>query len=370
MTVTTNHRIRFAENNLASTTYLTNTPGYLTGYSYTNIFDTNRSKKWISNHNFTIDDTNNKIYINDGSDKTITLTNANYTGTTLATHIAAKLNASSANWSCSYSLTTYRFTISNTGSVTLKLATTTSSTWNTLGYLLVADQTGTSFVGQAPRIHSEESFYFDFGVARPIDFIALISPINEPFGISSGAIITLYGSNLNFFSSPAVTINIPVYETGAFKFVDDVFSTYRYWKLKIYDPMNTTGYVSFSHLYLGDYLTITQSNVANGFVEVQNDLTSQSPMESGKIYFDQGNQYLEFNSLSIGVITLEDKDAILRMWKQLGRSTPFYLSLDPTAVVSTDVSDVTKFCYFNEQPIFTQIIRDIWSVSFSAREVI
>lgn len=370
MTVVANNRIRFMDNNFASLARLTDYGSAKSGYPVANIFDVNRSKKWVSDHCFVIDSTNNKIYINDGSDKIVTLTSGKYSGTSLAVHIATQLNAASSSWSVAYSLTTYIFTISRGASATLRLSQTTSSTWNTLGYLLITDQVGTSFPAQAPRIHSEEYFIFDMGFARPIDFVALISPIDGEFGISTGATITVQGSNLNNFITPAITFTVPVYETGAFKFIDDQFSTYRYWKVKIYDPGNTTGEISFSHIYLGDYETITQSNVAVGFEMVENDLTVASSAESGKLYFDEGIKYTGFNTLGLGGINLADKDKLIKMWQKLGRSTPLYVSLDPTVAVSTQLKDLTKFVYFNDQPIFTQVINNVWSMAFAVREVI
>lgn len=370
MTAVTNHRIRFCENNIALSQYLTNTPSFTTGYSYLNVFDVNRSKKWISNNNFSIDSTNNKIYINDGSDKTITLTTANYTGTTLASHIQTQLNASSSGWTVTYNTSTYLFTISRGSSATLRFSVTTSSTWNDLGYLFTTNQNGTSFVSHSPRIHNYEFFNFDFGVPRPIDFIALISPVDESFGISSYATIELRGSNFALFNSPAVTITVPIFESGAFKFEDNQFSAYRYWQLRIKDQMNTTGVISFSHLFLGDYETISQSNVSIGIEQIENDLTVQSPAESGKLYFDEGNKYSQFNNLSISAMSLSDKDKLLRLWRKLGRSTPFYISIDPTTCTSTELGDLTKFCYFTDQPIFTHLIFNLWSLGFSVREVI
>jgi hypothetical protein len=370
MSVTTNYRVRFCENNIASSTYLTDYSSQNSTYPASNVFDINRSKKWVSNFCFVIDASNNKIYINDGINKTITLTSNKYSANSLATHITTQLNASSANWTCSYNSTTYLFTIANTGSVTLRLSQTTSSTWNILGYLLPTDQIGTSFVGQAPRIHSEEYFHFDFQVARPVDFVALISPIDEEFGISQGATITLEGSNLGFWAPPAMSVNIPVTELGAFKFIDDQTSSYRYFRLRIFDPMNTTGKVSFSHLYLGDYETISDRNVNIGFDMTEIDPSKISDAMSGKRYADEDIKYTVMNALGINNIELVDRDKLYRMWSKLGLTKPFYISLDPTECVSTSIKDLTKFVYFNSQPSFVHIIYKIWSTSFSVREVI
>jgi len=54
----------------------------------------------------------------------------------------------------------------------------------------------------------------------------------------------------------------------------------------------------------------------------------------------------------------------------LGLTKPFFISIDPTGIVSTKISDLTKFVYFNSQPVFNHIIYKTWATSFSVREVL
>ena len=76
MTTTTNERIRFMDNNLAElTTAGTTFSSALAAFPSTNLTNKFRSKVWKPSGLFEIiAGTNDKLYINDGVDKTITLT--------------------------------------------------------------------------------------------------------------------------------------------------------------------------------------------------------------------------------------------------------------------------------------------------------
>lgn len=137
MAIVDNHRIRFMRNNLISLSVNSFTfSSETTGFEAANVLNTNRSETWKPSGNFTIDSTNNIIYINDGSNKDIAITEGNYaTPDLMATEIQTKLNASSSNWTVSYDTGggTFKFTISNTSSVTLRLSSTTNAVWDTIG---------------------------------------------------------------------------------------------------------------------------------------------------------------------------------------------------------------------------------------------
>jgi hypothetical protein len=371
MSETTNHRVRFAENNIALEEYLIDYSSENSTYPIENLLNDNRSLKWRSNFNFTIDDSNKNIFINDGSNVTVDLTPGKYSATSLASHIQTRLNVLSSGWSCSYSSTTYRFTIARGSSATLRLSQTTSSTWNILGYLTNVDIVGTSFPAHAARIHSEEYLEFDFQIQRPVDFIAMICPINEIFGLSQDAEITVEFANLpNAWSAPALSVTVPVKTKGAFKFIDGDDSAFRYARVVIRDRENNSGYIELSHLYLGDYVTIDNSNINNGFEIVEEDLSSSSPSDSGKRYFDEGLKYTTFNNTALGVFDIDSKDKIFRMWEKLGLTKSFYVSLDPRVLCSTEIDDLTKFMQFNSKPNFRHVIYDKWTCSFTLREVI
>lgn len=372
---TRNHRIRFCDNNLAAGSAATVTASSAqAAYPLTNLFNSYRFKQWRPAGNFTIDSTNNKIYINDGTDRTITLTSANYTYATLASHIQTQLNASSSNWTCTYSTTTFKFTIGrSSGTSTLRFATTTTAAWDTLGYTYLVDTSaGTGLVANEIRCHTAEYIDIDLGVASAITFLALLGPLGEIFSLSDSATVYLYGNTTSSMTSPALAVTLSPDTHGIYEFIDDeTDTTYRYWRLKIVDRTNTAGPLSFKfgHLYLGDYATIEARNVAAGIDKRQVDTALAQESEGGALFFQTGIKYTLFDQVSITYMDAADRLTLEQAFYDLGKSTPFYVSFDPTLLVSTSASELTRYVVFNSDPVFTHIKADIWSVRLSFREV-
>ena len=374
---TRNCRIRFCENNQAE--LITSSIAYssqLSAFPFSNSINRFRSRVWKHSGHFLIDSSNNKIFIDDGSPKTITLSDGPYTTPDLlATHIQTKLNASSTNWTVQYDTLTgdYRFKISHTGTATLCFSQTSNAVWDTLGYTLTSDTAGTTFMAQEQRNHTEEYAIFDLGWNAPVTFISIIGPLNETFTISNNATVKLQGSNLNQWTSPPFEITLDVTDKGIMRFLDDYSDTsYRYFKISIVDKLNPLGPegISIGHIYIGDYITLNQYNVSNG-IDVQDfDPSTVVESESGVLHFDTRTKYGKFSNLSIGVIERDDRINLMNMYERIGKVTPFYISLDPTNQISDDIFELTKYVVFDDQPKFKHIISDLYSMSFSTREVI
>lgn len=87
----------------------------------------------VSNYNVT--SSNNIVPINDGSNKTVTITPGSYTAIQLALAIQTALNSSSSGWTCTYNANTYKITISGTATFVLRFGTvTTNSIARTIGF--------------------------------------------------------------------------------------------------------------------------------------------------------------------------------------------------------------------------------------------
>jgi hypothetical protein len=371
---TRNHRVRFCDNNLAAGSAATvAASSALSTYPLSNLLTDQRFRTWKPAGNFTISSANNKLYINDGSDKTITLTSANYSGgAALASHIQTQLNASSSNWTCTYSTTTYRFTLNrSSGTKTLKLATTANAVWSTIGYTGSIDASAGTAADEI-RNHTSEYVDIDLGVASAITFFGLLGPLGEIFSLSSGATVRLYGNTTSTMTSPALTVTLTPDVHGVYKFLDDqTDTTYRYWRFEFIDKTNTAGPESFQfgHLYLGDYTTIERRNVANGFEKKMVDTSEAVSSQNGALYFQTGLKYMAFESVSIQYMDASDRRELEQVFYDLGRSTPFYVSMDPTLIVSDDASEFTRYVVFDQEPTFTHIRSDIYSVRMSFREV-
>jgi hypothetical protein len=373
--MTRNHRIRFAENNLAAgDAAVLTVSSALAGFPATNLTDSYRFRTWKPAGNFTIDATNNKIYINDGTDRTITLTSASYTYSTLASHIQTQLNASSSAWTCTYSTTTFLFTIGRSaGTAILRFTQTSGAAWDMLGYTPVIDtSSGTGLAANEVRNHTSEWIHLDLGVATEITFVSLLGLLGEVYSISDTATVTLMGNSSDSFTAPALTVTLTPDTHGLYKFTDDeTNTTYRYWKLNIVDRLNINGPTAFEfgYFYLGDYTTIESRNVSSGFSKSQVDTTQAETSESGAMYFQTGFKYMKFESVEIGYMEASDRRALEQIFYDLGKYTPFFVSFDPTLLVSEETSELTRYVVFDDEPKFTHVKTDVYSVRMSFREV-
>jgi hypothetical protein len=372
---TRNHRIRFCDNNLAAGVGATLTASSaLAANPLSNLTHNFRFKTWKPAGNFTITTSNRTIYFNTGADLSANITTGNYTPATLATAIAAAMNSVSTNWTCTYSTTTFKFTIGrSSGTAILRFSQTTTAVWDTIGYTGSVDTaTSTGLAADEQRNHTSESIVFNLGVASEIGFFGLLGPLGEVFSISSSATVRLYANTTDSWTSPALTVTLTPDNNGIYKFIDDETSrTYRYWKFEFIDKLNTVGPegFEFGHVYLGDYTTIETRNVGTGFSKVLVDTSTSQQSESGAEYYQTGFKYTQFDSVQIAYMDADDRRGLEQVFYDLGRSTPFYVSLDPTLIVSDDQSELTRYVVFTNDPVFTHIKSDIYSVRMAFKEV-
>lgn len=373
---TRNHRVRFMDNNYHEDTSITITKSSeLSGFPLSNSKDTARFRQHKFAGNFTIDATNNRIYIDEGGGQIPgTLVSGNYTPATLAAEIQTRLNAIGANaWTCTYNTSTYSFEITASPSSTLLLSNQTNAVWDTIGFITTTDKTGTSFSADEQRNHTSEWIQWDLGVAQPVNFFAMIGKLSETFTISSQATITLEGNNINDFSAAPLSRTLTRSDLGVYEFLDDLTdTTYRYWRLTIVDKFNLLGPegIAISHLYLGDYTTLSKYNVATGFNKAYVDPSQVAVSESGAEYFNERQKYLEFSNLNIQYTQASDRRELEQLFYDKGISTAFYICFDPTLKCSEGLEELTKFVRFREQPTFSHVLADTYALSFNIKEIV
>ena len=369
----TTSRFRIADNNFAE--LITSSITYSSAASSfpgANVVNKFRSKVWMPNGYFNITASNRNIFMNDGSDKTAQIAIAEYTSpSTLATAMAAALNVVGSNWSVSYSSTTYKFTISNTGSVTLRLSATTNAAWDDVGFTGSADRVGLTFLADVQRNHTEEFAVFDLTYQVPITFFACIGPLDEDFSISSDATIKIQANNMDIWTAPPLDQTLTRTDDGLMFFFDDVDdSAYRYWRFYIQDRENPLGNdgLSFGHIFLGDYVNFGR-NISMGFNMKNVDPSTRNESESGAIFFDTKTKFHQYNGMSVQYMSKADRDSMRAVFNKLGTTTPFYFSIDPTELIS-DNQDFTRYVIFDNEPTFSHIIHDIFSMGMNVREVL
>lgn len=373
---TRNHRIRFLNNNHAASSATTATAlSALTGFGLSNALGTTRHKRHIPAGSFEISSTNKTIYINDGSNKTVTLTEATYAGgAALATHAQTQLNASSTNWTVTYSSTTGKFTFGrSSGTALLRLTQTTNAAWDTLGYVgAVDDDVGTGQAADERRNHTSETYTFDLGSARQCRAFCLFGPAGEALGISSTATVTLKANSSSSFSSPPLSVTITPESDGLFYMLDEIAdTTYRYWQLKVVDRLNPDG-PSFEvgYIFLGDYWTPTARNADQGFDRELVDPSEEFETDGGSLWHRQRTKYWAYNNVQLSAISDDDRTGLEDLYFDVGRTVPFVVALDPTEAISTRLGELTKMVRFATTPTYTHNFYKYWDVSMSFREVV
>lgn len=370
--ITGNKRIRFCENNFVESSTVTGFSSELASFPFSNLYLDERTKLWKPSGCFEISGINNKLHINDGADKTATISVGKYaTPNSLATEIQTQLNTVSSGFTVTYE-STYKFKIARGSSFTLRLSVLTDSIAPSMGFNSVIDITGLSALADSVAIHTSEWVTFDLGFAASVDFIAMIGPIDEIFTLSPTASIKAYANNINDFSAPALVKTLTRLDGGVMNFIDDADSSFRYWKIEIIDKDNYRGPQCFAigNLYLGDYQTLTSRNLENGFTIEYQDNSIKTEAESGALFFDKKPKTRNFGGMSLGYLSREDKKTFTDLFQKLGLSTPFYISLDPTGCFSDNLDELTIYCRFDSEPQARHVIRDVFSISISATEVV
>lgn len=348
----------------------------LSNFPITNVQNRFRSKVFKFSGRFEITASNQNIYINDGSPKTAVVTIQNYaTPALLATEMTTQLNAVSSGWTVTYDSVggTYKFTISHGSGHTIVFSNSTNAIWDTIGFTgstdLAAPQTA-----DEQRNHTSEFITFDFNGPVPIEFFAMIGPLDEEVSFSDQATVRLQLSNIDYWGSSPIDITLTKNSQGYMRFLDDIAnSTYRFAHISIEDKLNPLGPegLKVGHIYLGDYTTFTtNNNIATGFKFEINDPSRVDSSENGALYFDRVPKYYKFGSTSINFLAKAEKELIEQMFYDFGLTTPLYVSIDPRTEITQSIDVFTKYVVFDSVPSFTHIIRDLFMADFSFREMV
>lgn len=364
-------QVRFMNNNFLQSSFTYSSQ--LSSFPAVNVFNTSRSKVWKPAGNFEITTSNQKLYINDGSDKTITLTVGAYTYATLAAHIQTMLNASSSNWVCTYdNLLTYKFTISrSSGTNVLRKSQTTNAVWDTLGYTGVVDISSDPFIADEQRNHTSEWVQCDLGVPQLATFGGILSGIDKIFTLSTSATIKCRANNIDYWVSPPVDITITPGQISAMALLDTANSaTYRFWRFEIMDRKNFRGPegLEFAFMYIGDHTTIVNTNWATGFSKELTDPSNLLQSENGALFFEKRPRYLTINNCSIELINAQEREDIEQLFYDIGTRQPMFVSIDPDVAVSLSLEELTRFMIMTRPPKLDHILRDYYNISFEMRE--
>jgi hypothetical protein len=205
----------------------------------------------------------------------------------------------------------------------------------------------------------------------------VICPIDEALFLSAAGSITIEANDVDVWESPPLSRELTASDLGAFVFLDDLDEDdriYRYWRIKIADPMNQAldegvGY-NIGHIYVGDYRTVTTSNIARGFSKRKNDPSLIGTSINGTTYANLKSKYRSFSDMNIDNLRGDEHRVLEQVFHDLGNGRPFYVSLDPLLEVSATLDEMTFYAYFGEEPTIAHVFRDYYRWNFTLREAV
>lgn len=357
--------IQFCNSNLLENAPTFTASSQLTGFEVTKALTYNRQETYKPTGRFLISATNNLLYLNDGTNKIATVAASDYsTGALLAVAIQTALNTISSGFTVTYSSNT--FIIARSSAYTLRLSQTTNAIHYSIGFTSLTDLVvPVSTTANEKRCHYPyEEIQIDFGFNAIIDFFAMIGRLDQEFQVSDSATITILANNINDFTTPQVNVTAWIGNQGAFYSFNEIESAYRYWRVRIQDFQNPLGSsFEISHCYLGQGQQLEYRNVSNGFDFSLNDTTGSSESESGVKYFDEAYKYFTFSGLNFAILTPQNLDILVNLFNDQGISKPFYLCLDPSVSVSTDISKMNRLMRFADSPRVQHVFHKYYSVN-------
>ena len=280
---------------------------------------------------FVIDANNKYIDFNElNGELTATLTEGNYNGNSLAAEIATKMTAAGGTYTCTYSETTAKFTITGGANFAL-MWDTGSNTANTAGTTIGFDVTGDdpgngatdTFTSDYRRIHWPAAYIdINCGSALAYDFVALLA-----HNISASyTALTIYGADNAAFTTNLVTDTITRNATNVFKFLSAA-RTKQYIRIYVEDPTNADGYISLGMIFVGSYWEPNRHFLVP-YSRGRRDPSFVSRSDAQAVYSSE-KEILNRLILPFQGLTDTHKDNILAFFDEVGLTKAFCIVIDP-----------------------------------------
>jgi hypothetical protein len=327
------------------------------------LLDQMRSKIWRSASGWTIyAGFNDKINFNRGGAKTATITAGTYaTGAALCVAILAALEAADATpaWTCTYSGSTFQFTIGSDIAFTLLFATgadVATCVAKDIGFALADTSSGTSHTGASATYQSRHWIKVDLGSALSVTAAVAIN-----HNLSVSGTITLQGNATDAWTSPSFSqaLSTTMNETAASPAGRLAFfanPNVRYFRFLIDDVGNSAGFAEVGILYLGPYVQPTY-NYSNSFRRPRRDLSAISKAVRGAHYQDlrptgrlYGVQWTDFPDADRAIL-----EAALDL---VPKGKNFFFAFDAV----NDAAN-TVYLYFEEDVEVAVSSGDYWTIA-------
>jgi hypothetical protein len=291
-----------------------------------------RSKSWRSPLGWTIvAGFNDKIDFNRAGVKVATVAAGTYaTGALLAAAIVTALEAADATpvWACSYSTSTFKFTISSDLAFTLLWssgANTGTACHKELGFAVADTTSATSQVGANAVYQSRHWLKADLVTAANVQ-VGIV--VNHNAG--TAGTFTLQGNATDAWTSP--TVNQALSGDAAIRIAFISTQTLRYWRLVIDDCGNALGYSEVGVWHVGPY---TQPSVsfAVGFTKRWEELSTVNIAPSGAHWQDERPRRPVW-TIQWSEIPEADRSALAAAFALVPKGKCFFFSFDAVATPS------------------------------------
>lgn len=300
-----------------------------------------RSKVWRSKIGWTVvTGYNDKINITEGSSSPstalATVAAGTYaTGSLMSAAIVTALNAVAENtWSCSYSGTTFKYTIEHDGVSTAAGATGTldwssggsqnTSIATCLGFNLTSDLQGTtSFTGQTAVYQSRQWAKFDLGSDRSIQ-LALFHHNNV--SSDNNGTVKIQAHTSDAWTAPTISTSMSGGEIWNTWMTSAI--TYRWWRFEINNTEDVAGFTYAGVPFLGTYLE-PSPGLSIRHTESYIQLSEIGFADNGAPFQHEKDQMRGYTLTWVG-LTDSEKDKLKQAVEYLRVGRPFFFSVDPT----------------------------------------
>jgi hypothetical protein len=253
-----------------------------------------------------------------------------YNGNTLATAIAAAMNAApgkALTYTCTYSESNWKFTIAAGSNFKLRLKTGSKMGCDfsyLCGFIDTADLSGAAtYTAPFVRIHTYEYIEMDLGSAKDYDFIVLL---NHNLSINTYAIY-IQGADDSAFTTNLVSDTIP-YNANNIYFFLTVTRTKRYIRILILDETNSSGYVKIGTPVVGKYIEFTPYIKAGGHGKGEENPSLIDLSDSQNLYVDDKPRLFK-RSYPFEGLSNTDASNILLMQEECADHKGIVVCIDP-----------------------------------------
>lgn len=170
---------------------------------------------------------------------------------------------------------------------------------------------------------------------------------------------------LDVWTSPGFSHTMTDIDAGN-NFASAFFSaqSFRYWRLTF---GGVSDYAEIGKLFIGDYLSFDNNNVAIGFQHGKRDLSTTVKGRYDQRFIDTITDVKTFKG-TIGLMTIAEQSDMADVLDYCGTSNPLWFIPDPDQVIVSDKDRLAGYYYLVERPPFTNDFFGLYSVTFDLEE--